>query len=169
MSRDIEKLLPMVKEKAIKLQILAKARLGLKIIFTQTLRTNAEQVALYAQGRQSLGNVNGLREIAGMPPISEKENHRVTNARDVTSSFHGYGMAFDIAITDFNGKKIVWSDKSDWNEDGVSDWVQVGKLGEEIGLEWGGNFSSISDPPHFQYRYGLTIGDLKAGKMPSNP
>jgi peptidoglycan L-alanyl-D-glutamate endopeptidase CwlK len=169
MSRDIEKLLPIVKEKALLLQKLAKEKLGLRIIFTQTLRTNDEQIALFAQGRQSLGNVNGLRQIAGMPPITEKENHRVTNARDASSSFHGYGMAFDIAITDSTGKKIIWNDKSDWNEDGVSDWIQVGKLGEELGLEWGGNFSSISDPPHFQYRYGLTIGELKAGKRPSNP
>lgn len=169
MSRDVDKLLPQVRDKAVLLKKLALERLGLNIIFTQTLRTNDEQVALYAQGRQSLGAVNGLREVAGMPKISVTENHRVTNAKDITSSFHGYGMAFDIAITDSTGKKIVWTDKSDWNADGVSDWVEVGKLGEEIGLEWGGNFSSISDPPHFQYRYGLTLGDLKVGKRPPNP
>ncbi len=68
--------------------------------------------------------------------------------------------AFDVAIIDSAGK-VDWDDAADWNSDGVSDWIQLGKLGESIGLEWGGNFSSMPDFPHFQLREGHTISELK--------
>ncbi len=161
--KDLDKLFPPIKEKALKLQQLAKERLGLKIIITQTLRTEDEQRAIYAQGRQSLANVNQLRLLAGMGPIPEKDNKVVTKAASSKDSYHGYGLAFDIAITDSTGKRIDWSKASDWNDDGISDWIQVGKLAKECELEWGGLWSSFPDIPHYQDSRGLTIKELKAG------
>lgn len=167
MARDLDKLHPKVKEAALQLKALA-AEKGLKIIFTQTLRTKEEQAAFYAQGRQPVNKVNVLRGLAGLGPITDAENKsKITNASTIADSFHGYGLAFDIAITDSSGKKIVWNDKSDWNGDGVDDWYTVGKLADKIpGLEWGGNWNKLPDPPHYQMRFGLTIADLKAGKRP---
>lgn len=167
MSRSLELLHPAVKQAALKLKQLAKDHLGLQLIFTQTLRTAEEQVALYAQGRLSLEEVNQLRIDANMSPIKASDNKIVTKAKTVTDSFHGYGLAFDIAITDLTGKKIKWDKTSDWNDDGVDDWSQVGRLTSQIdGLEWGGNWTSMPDAPHYQMRFGLTIADLKNGKLP---
>ncbi|PGN53968.1 hypothetical protein CN978_30015 [Priestia megaterium] len=36
-----------------------------------------------------------------------------------------------------------------------------------MGLEWGGDFKSIKDTPHFQLTFGLTLSQLRAGKRPS--
>lgn len=168
MSRDLNLLHPKLKKQALELQERSARELGLRIIFTQTLRSEDEQQALFAQGRAPLDQVNNLRAIAGLGPITASENKNiVTKARTSKDSMHGYGLAFDIAITSPDGKQIIWNSKSDWNQDSANDWDQVGKLGESIGLEWGGNWSSMPDPPHFQNRMGLTLADLKSGKKPA--
>jgi peptidoglycan L-alanyl-D-glutamate endopeptidase CwlK len=168
MSRSLEDLHPTVKEMALMLQKLALEK-GIKIIFTQTSRTEAEQIALYAHGRKSLDKVNALREKAGMPKITAAENTWRTNAKTILNSYHGYGLAFDIAIVSPDGKTIEWDvKKTDWNKDGISDWLQVGKLSNDVpGLEWGGYWSSSPDIPHYQYTFGLTIKDLIDGKKPA--
>ena len=135
---------------------------SLHFIVTQTLRSQEEQAAYYARGRLFLEEVNSLYKKAGLAPISADENKKiVTKAKTVWDSFHAYGRAFDVAVINKSGK-VDWDDAADWNSDGISDWVQLGKLGESIGLEWGGNFSSMPDLPHFQLREGLTISELKA-------
>lgn len=158
--RDRAKLLPQVKAKLEELEALADQH-GLYFIITQTLRTKEEQEAFYAQGRQPLDTVNSLRSIAKLAPITENENRVITKAKTVWDSFHAYGRAFDIAVVNKHGK-IDWGENVDWNSDGISDWNQLGELGESIGLEWGGNFSSLRDIPHYQYREGKTISQLKA-------
>ena len=162
--RSIETLHPVVKAKALALQKKAQEKLGLRVVITECLRTDAEQTALYAQGRQSISEVNNLRKIAGWGPITEAQNKIVTKAPSAAKSYHGYGLAFDIAITSSDGKHIEWSDKSDWNQDGQNDWEQVGELAAECGLEWGGNWSSFPDIPHYQYTFGRTIASLVADK-----
>jgi peptidoglycan L-alanyl-D-glutamate endopeptidase CwlK len=133
---------PQVREKAEALvKICAAAKIP--IVVTQGLRTIAEQDALYAQGRTTKGP-------------------KVTNARGGTS-YHNYGLAFDIAVK--KDGKLSWEDKVDVDEDGVPDYVEVGEIGEQLGLEWGGRWAH-QDLPHFQLTFGLTIADLKAGKRP---
>jgi peptidoglycan L-alanyl-D-glutamate endopeptidase CwlK len=167
MSRSLDDLHPVVKEKALKLKELA-ATLGINIIFTQTTRSEAEQLALYAHGRKSLDKVNELRAKAGLPAITQKENTWRTNAKSIAHSYHAYGLAFDIAVVSPNGKTINWDvKKTDWNSDEISDWLQVGKLADAIGLEWGGTWSSSPDIPHYQYTFNLTIRDLMNGKKPA--
>ena len=56
-------------------------------------------------------------------------------------SKHTERVAFDIAIMK-NGK-ISW--------DGA-DYVIAGKIAEEVGLEWGGNWMKNPDRPHFQIK-----------------
>jgi peptidoglycan LD-endopeptidase CwlK len=160
--RDRNKLLPQVKSKLEELEALAE-QANIHFIVTQTLRSNEEQTAYYAQGRLPLNEVNDLRKNAKLPPISAEENKNIiTRAKTVWDSYHAYGRAFDVAVVDSNGK-VNWSENIDWNSDGISDWVELGKLGESIGLEWGGNFSSLRDLPHFQLREGHTIAELKRG------
>lgn len=95
---------------------------GLKIAIGETYRTVAEQDALYAQGRTKPGN-------------------KVTNAPGSTySSYHQWGTAFDIYRNDGQGA---------YNESG-NFFGRVGEIGVSIGLEWGGNWRSPVDKPHFQ-------------------
>lgn len=91
------------------------------VLVTCALRTQAEQAALYAQGRTAPG------------PI-------VTDAQ-AGQSAHNYGLAIDI-VPIVNGKP-------DWQgSDPV--WYQLGHLGEQAGLEWAGRWIHFKELPHFQ-------------------
>ncbi|MBF0326263.1 MAG: M15 family metallopeptidase [Alphaproteobacteria bacterium] len=159
--RGTEKLHPEVRRRAEKLVQLAMERFKLEVQITETLRTAEEQAALFAQSRKPLDEVNALRKKAGMAPIDEAGNrHAVTWAPTASDSFHGYGLAFDIVVK--SGRQVDWSNGCDWNQDGVSDWAQVGGLAAECGLEWGGNWTSKPDLPHYQAPQGWTIASLKA-------
>jgi peptidoglycan LD-endopeptidase CwlK len=64
----------------------------------------------------------------------------VTNARGGFSN-HNFGIAFDVGV--FSGGKYLPESPK---------YKAVGVLGMELGLEWGGNWTSIVDQPHFQLR-----------------
>ncbi|RYI32031.1 M15 family peptidase [Bacillus infantis] len=138
---------PFVAAKALELVEVAY-RKGIHIIITQGLRTIAEQNALYAQGRTKPGSI-------------------VTNAKG-GYSFHNFGLAFDFAIVNSSGTTVYWNTNVDTNKDGAKDWHQVGKMGQQIGLEWGGAWTSFLDMPHFQYTFGLSLSQLRSGKKPPN-
>jgi peptidoglycan L-alanyl-D-glutamate endopeptidase CwlK len=64
----------------------------------------------------------------------------VTNARGGYSN-HNFGIAFDIGV--FSGSRYLPESPL---------YKAVGALGMELGLEWGGNWKTIVDQPHFQLR-----------------
>ncbi|TAJ91583.1 MAG: M15 family peptidase [Gammaproteobacteria bacterium] len=64
----------------------------------------------------------------------------VTRARGGYSN-HNFGIAFDIGV--FEGNKYLPESPK---------YKAVGVLGMELGLEWGGNWKTIVDQPHFQLR-----------------
>lgn len=98
------------------------ARQELKIKIGETLRTKEEQDDLYAQGRTKPGSI-------------------VTNAPGSSySSYHQWGTAFDIYRNDGQG---AYNESNKFFE-------RVGAIGVSLGLEWGGNWKSIVDKPHFQ-------------------
>ena len=107
--------------------------------FSYTLRTFAEQDALYSQGRGKSGSI-------------------VTNAKGGLS-YHNYGLALDIVIID--GKEAYWDEKKDFDGDGLSDWKEIVKIFKEHGWEWGGDWK-FSDTPHFQKTFGKNIRELLA-------
>lgn len=96
------------------------AAAGLKIKITDCLRDKAEQYALYAQGRTTSGNI-------------------VTNVK-YPNSMHNWGIAFDFCRNDGKG---AYNDS-----DGF--FKKVGLIGQSLGLEWGGSWTSFVDKPHFQ-------------------
>lgn len=116
------------------------------VIFTR--RTDAEQVALYAQGREPLEVVNAKRKAAGMPPT--KDTGKVTNCDGIKKrSPHQDGRAFDLTFADVLGNPI-------WPKDPVR-WLALGSKAEELGLVWGGRFTPLDpvtglgwDPDHFE-------------------
>ena len=65
---------------------------------------------------------------------------KVTNARAGHSN-HNFGLAFDIGV--FSGRQYLPSSGM---------YKAVGALGTELGLEWGGNWKTFEDQPHFQLR-----------------
>ena len=74
----------------------------------------------------------------------------VTNARGGFSN-HNFAIAWDVAVF-VNGK---------YQEDSPL-YGKAGKIGRDMGLEWGGDWQSIRDEPHFQCRTGKTMADLRA-------
>ena len=110
---------------------------GIDIIFTSTFRDFESQAALYAQGRTAPGQI-------------------VTNAR-AGESFHNYRCAFDFAPI-VNGK-IPWND--------TDLFTKCGEIGEKCGLTWAGRWTTFRELAHLQYTGGLTLADLKAGKIPT--
>lgn len=109
---------------------------GLNIKIGETYRTKERQDYLYAQGRTRSGAI-------------------VTNAKGASmNSYHQWRLAFDI----FNNVRGAEYD--------IYVLRKAGKIGEKIGLEWGGSWSGFSDTPHFQYTFGLSIKDLNNGKIP---
>ncbi len=118
---------------------------SMAVRIVQGLRTIQEQNDLYSQGRTKPGKI-------------------VTNAKG-GSSFHNYGLAIDFAIlTDKDGngtfEDLSWDIKRDNDKDGVADWLEVVKVFESAGWEWGGKWSSIKDYPHLQKTFGLTWRQL---------
>lgn len=102
-------------------------------------RTYAEQNALYAQGRTAKGRV-------------------VTNARGGSSN-HNFGIAFDVGI--FNSG--VYNEGRTGKEDKqYSDLAALIKTKLPGRLEWGGDWKSIVDKPHYQLSTGKTVAQCRA-------
>jgi D-alanyl-D-alanine dipeptidase len=113
---------------------------GIDLIVTQGLRDNALQARLYAQGRTAPGAI-------------------VTNAPP-GSSWHNFGLAFDVAVLDANGKTT-------WPEDDAL-WHRIGGIGKALGLDWGGDFHTIKDRPHFEYHPNMSLAMARAGQRPGS-
>ena len=139
--RNIKDLHPRLREKIAELQKLCEKK-GIKIGIGECVRTVAEQDALYAKGRYAAGSV-------------------VTNCKGSSySSMHQWGVAFDFyLIMDVDGDGKT-SDDTYNNATKLFD--KVGKLGQSIGVEWGGSSKSPVDKPHFQLPdWGSTAKKLK--------
>lgn len=137
--RVIKALHPELQKKVAQLITLCQDR-GLRIKITECVRTVAEQDALYAQGRTAPGR-------------------KVTNSKGSSfSSMHQWGVAFDFCRAD-GGAAF---------DDSDGFFTKVGRLGQSLGLEWGGSWTSIKDKPHFQLpHWGSTASRLK--KLFGNP
>jgi peptidoglycan L-alanyl-D-glutamate endopeptidase CwlK len=133
-SRSLDDLIPPAKERVERFLSLCKDE-GIDLLVTSTYRDNESQQALYEQGRTTAGKV-------------------VTNAK-AGDSWHNWRCAVDV-VPILNGKP---------NWDGLHPvWDQIGKLGEQAGLEWAGRWRTFKELAHFQYTGGLTLTDLKEGK-----
>lgn len=77
------------------------------------------------------------------------EGKIITNAK-AGQSYHNYGLAFDVVPIE-NGQ-INWNSKN---------WDKIGQIGKSIGFEWGGDFKTIVDKPHFQKSFGKSTVILK--------
>lgn len=94
-------------------------------------RTYEEQAALYAKGRTAPGD-------------------KVTNARP-GYSWHNFGVAWDFVVFDDRGQPL-------WDSPLME---RCGRIGEGLGLEWGGSWKSIKDTPHLQLKMGFTLAEAR--------
>ena len=70
----------------------------------------------------------------------------ITKAKGGYSN-HNFGIAFDVGV--FEGAKYLPESPK---------YKAVGVLGMELGLEWGGNWKTLVDQPHFQLRPAWATG-----------
>jgi len=85
-------------------------------------RSPETQQRYYEQGRTRPGNI-------------------ITNVKPY-GSWHQYGMAVDIVFQNSRGGP-TWSKSS-------ASWNRLGRIGQEVGFEWGGSWTKFKDKPHFQ-------------------
>lgn len=78
------------------------------------------------------------------------EGKVVTNAKG-GQSYHNFGVAID--IVEIKGGKALWSNP---------DQQAIADLGKSIGFEWGGDWKSFKDKPHFQMTFGYSTSQMFA-------
>ena len=93
-----------------------------------------------------------LRVVQGFRTFDEQhalflQKPKVTNA-DGGYSYHNYGLAID--LLNLVGSKPNW----------LFDYSKLLPYSKKYNLEWGGNFKSILDKPHFQLTFGYTVQQL---------
>jgi len=84
--------------------------------------------------------------------------HIVTNAKG-GQSYHNFGLAIDLCVLNDTG--VNWS----------YDMAQLRPIAQKYMIEWGGDWHSMKDYPHFQKTFGFTCEQLlekhQAGQVDS--
>jgi peptidoglycan L-alanyl-D-glutamate endopeptidase CwlK len=75
---------------------------------------------------------------------------KVTNA-DSWQSIHNYGLAFDIVLL-YDKNSDGTFESASWEND--KNWKFVVSFFKSRGWEWGGDWKSFKDAPHFQKAFG---------------
>ena len=99
-------------------------------------RTWDEQAKLYAQGRTASGKI-------------------ITNARPGYSN-HNFGIAVDMGV--FKNGKYLDENSPDESE---SFHRKAAEIAKKYNIAWGGDWLSFKDYPHFEYRTGKTLSQLR--------
>ena len=130
----------------------------------KVIATLLPEVQPYARALVTKAGADGItiKVISGLRSYDEqndlyaqgrtKPGRIVTNARGGFSN-HNFGIAFDVGV--FEGSQYL---------DESPKYKAVGVLGMDLGLEWGGNWKTIQDEPHFQLR-PKWAGDLSERDM----
>ena len=127
----IKTLHPNIRRSAKELILRCSIELDINLRIAGAYRSITEQDALYAQGRN--GN----------------SGQKVTNAKG-GQSYHNFGLAFDLVEI-----------KADKSANYEYDHGLVSNIGKNLGFEWGGDWKSIVDKPHYQMVFGLKTSELK--------
>jgi hypothetical protein len=132
--------------------------IGIDVVITSVDRDYKEQYGLYCQGREPLDVVNKFRKIAGMLPISMKENtykvtwtlrsNHVINLDDDNQD-NDKSRAFDFAV--LKDGKATWDLKANVNSNEIPDYRECALIGESLGLYSGMRFKN-QDWPHLELK-----------------
>lgn len=127
-------LLPEVQKAARKFMVQVKQiNFAYKVRLISGLRTYKEQSAIYAQGRTTPG--------------------RIVTKSKAGFSYHNFGIAWDVGIYSSSGQYL---DEDDY-------YIEFGNLiaPRLTIIDWGGKWKSFIDNPHYQYRTGLSISEIR--------
>jgi peptidoglycan L-alanyl-D-glutamate endopeptidase CwlK len=127
---------PYVKIKVLRL-IGKSRRVGIDVVVVDSFRSLFRQKELYDIGRKSGGSI-------------------VTNNK-AGNSYHNYGLAVDIKCSPL-GSFCFDSDREMYDI--------VGDIGKKMGFCWGGDSGYDFDIGHFSFSGGISLEDLKGGKLP---
>ncbi len=103
---------------------------------TNGVRTTKEQQALYAKGRTVGGSI-----VTNADGVKNKSNHQAKS--------DGYGYAID--LYPFVNGSVDLNDKPN-NLKKIADHILSVAKSLNIKIEWGGNWKSIIDRPHFELK-----------------
>jgi len=144
--KHLIELCPYFREKINSLIAISRENDWPEVYVTCGLRSFLDQDALYAIGRTQPNPRNASKEYPFGTPVTSAIGGQ---------SWHNYGLAVDVCVFGL-GRKPLW----DYT---LPCWGKLGQLGLDLGLEWGGTWSGTKrDPPHFQFRGGLTLSAAKA-------
>lgn len=117
---------PIIREELLKQyqEINSMLPIGVRLRFAYVYRSIAEQNALFNQ------------------------RPKVTNAKG-GQSIHNYGLAFDIVLL-YDKDNNETFETASWEVN--SNWMKVAEYFKSKGWEWGGDWKSFIDQPHFQLR-----------------
>ena len=113
---------------------------------SQVFRPKEMQDAYFAQGRETLKEVNDLRKLAELAPITAQENKtKITNAPSGKSKHElKPSRAFDIAFVKKGTKREL-----DWTPRLFSQAAVIIKK-KFPNVTWGGSWKKFKDLPHFE-------------------
>jgi len=134
-NKRIKKLHPKIQRDVALMINEAENQLGLKFRLTNGFRSIQEQNNLYNQGRTTPGS-------------------KVTNAKG-GKSYHNYGLAIDLVVIDSNRK-------ADYKNQPKNGKKLYNTIAKKYGFEWGGNWKTFKDYPHFQKTFGYKVNTLLA-------
>jgi peptidoglycan L-alanyl-D-glutamate endopeptidase CwlK len=97
-------------------------------------------------GRAKVRIAQGFRSFAEQDALFAQKP-KVTNAKG-GQSIHNYGFAVDIVLI-IDGKEASWDVNKDWDGDKKSDWMECVNVFKKHGWNWGGDWKSFKDMPHF--------------------
>jgi peptidoglycan LD-endopeptidase CwlK len=114
-----------------------------------TLLPQVQPIARALVQKAALGGIK-IKIISGFRTYAEQDalyaqgrtaaGDMVTKARAGYSN-HNFGIAFDVGV--FEGNTYLAESPK---------YKAVGVIGMDLGLEWGGNWKTLVDQPHFQLR-----------------
>lgn len=126
------------------------------------MQVKARQILTVARARTRGGSeihvvfVSGTRSYAEQDVLFEKRP-KVTNARGGQSN-HNFGIAVDVGL--FLGREYLDGDTAKEAEE-YNLFAEAVKK-EVPGIDWGGDWHSFKDAPHFEYHTGKPIFEVRA-------
>lgn len=136
--KAISKLHPLVQNRIRQFIAAVYKKHKIQLVIVQDYRTYAQQDAYYAQGRTKPGKI-------------------ITKARGGYSN-HNFALAVDVFPIWEDGQ-LHMAQKDDAKN--IEILTKISSLASNYGLEWGGNWKSMYDPPHFQLKTGLTTAQIR--------
>lgn len=91
------------------------------------------------------------KEQAKLYAQGRTEPGKIVTKAPAGHSNHNFGIAWDVGL--FKGSEYL--DESPFYD-------TVGSIGKHLGLEWGGDWSSIIDKPHFQLATELKLAEVRS-------